>query len=217
MFANFTILCFQLLLLLYYQSQSLNTQHSKHALEVVSGRFCGSNEPPKVVISLNTSFKNQVFKRGASKTSPKPLLRSFWTARALQNEAQERSQTHSRTLILVLLVLLEAHSSLHDTPKGLENGCCSDFNRYSIVVTSIYVSLGNILLLNSNWGNLGGAIHSRPYFTFDHVSFTYNHVFTCNKWRPSSTKTTQNTPAWNASKSEYLLMSWPHATIRQFT
>ena len=36
-----------------------------------------SNEPPKVVISLMTSLKNQVFKQGASKTSPKPLLRSF--------------------------------------------------------------------------------------------------------------------------------------------
>ena len=144
-FANFTILCFSLLLL-YYHSQTLNTQHSKHALELVSGRFWGANAPPKVVILLRTSFKNPVFKQGASKTSPKPLLRSFWTARTLPHEVQERSQTHSRTLILVLLVLLEAHCSLHDTPKGLENEFCSDFNRCSIVFKLIYVSFGNIFL-----------------------------------------------------------------------
>ena len=162
--ANFTILRFSLVLL-HYQSQSLNTQRSKHALEVVSGRFWGCNEPPKVVISLNTSFKNQVFKRGASKTSPKPLLRSFWTARTLQNEAQERSQTHSRTLILVLLVLLEAHSSLQDTPKGLENGFCSDFDRYCIVFNLIYASFGSILL---SWIQIEVILEAQ--FTVVHTS-----------------------------------------------
>ena len=124
-----------------------------------------SNEPPKVVISLMTSFKNQVFKQGASKTSPKPLLRSFWTARTLQNEAQERSQTHSRTLILVLLVLLEAHSSLQDTPKGLENGFCSDFDRYCIVFKLIYGSFGSILL---SWIQIEVILEAQ--FTVVHTS-----------------------------------------------
>ena len=41
-------------------------------------RVSGPNEPPKVVISLRTSFKNRFYKHFASRTSSKPLLDHFW-------------------------------------------------------------------------------------------------------------------------------------------
>ena len=79
---NQVFYCLQYSLLLFprseYPDQSFNTDSSKHALWLVSGRFWGSNEPPKVVISLRTSFKNRFYKHFASRTSSKPLLDHFW-------------------------------------------------------------------------------------------------------------------------------------------
>ena len=52
----------------------------------VSSCLWGSHEPAKVVISLRTSFKNQVSKKCLCKTPFKALLRGFWTMLSPQND-----------------------------------------------------------------------------------------------------------------------------------
>ena len=52
----------------------------------VSSCLWGSHEPAKVVISLRTSFKNQVSRKCSCKTPFKALLRGFWTMLGPQND-----------------------------------------------------------------------------------------------------------------------------------
>ena len=92
--------------------------HGPRCKRAFWGTFWRSHKPPEVVISLEAAFKNTLFHQCTSKTSSKALLKCFWTAVNLPTEPQEGSQSQSRTLVLVLLKLLEEH----DTPEGLENG-----------------------------------------------------------------------------------------------
>ena len=88
------------------EEQSLNTYSSKHAVCLVSGKFWGANERLKVVISLETSFENQVFKKYTFETSSKTVWKAFQTVMNLQNEAQEGFQGEARTLDFTFLMLL---------------------------------------------------------------------------------------------------------------
>ena len=98
--------CLFLCIVFHDQDQSLNAQSSKHALCLVSSRFWGAKEHLKVVISLQTSVKNQVFKKCTFKTSSKALWKAFETVMSLQNEGQERPQGEPRTLYFTFLMLL---------------------------------------------------------------------------------------------------------------
>ena len=98
--------CLFLCIVFHDQDQSLNTQSSKHALCLVSSRFWGVHEPVKVVISLRTSFKNQLFQQCTFKTSSKALWKAFETVMSLQNKGQERPQGEPRTLYFTFLMLL---------------------------------------------------------------------------------------------------------------
>ena len=88
------------------EEKSLNTYSSKHALCLVSGRFWGANEHLKGVISLQTSFKNQVFKKCTFETCSKSVWKAFQAVMNLQNEAQEAFQGEARTLHFTFLMLL---------------------------------------------------------------------------------------------------------------
>ena len=98
--------CLFLCIVFHDQDQTLNTQSSKHALCLVSNRFSGTHEPLKVMISLGTSFKNQLFQQCTFKTSSKALWKAFETVMSLQNEGQERPQGEPRTLYFTFLMLL---------------------------------------------------------------------------------------------------------------
>jgi len=62
----------------YNWHQRLNTCVSKWTFWFVLDRYWGSNELPKLVISLRTSFKNHSFEQSAFATWSKPLLEHFW-------------------------------------------------------------------------------------------------------------------------------------------
>ena len=76
----------------YHEDKILHTCVSKSTMWEILGTYSGSNEPPKVVISLKTSFKNELFKQSASKTSSKPLLNRFWVVLSPQMRPPGGSQ-----------------------------------------------------------------------------------------------------------------------------
>ena len=64
----------------YCWKQSLAAWASKHEVGLARATFWGSRKPPKVVISLSTSYKNQVAEQSSTKIFRKGLFGSFWTA-----------------------------------------------------------------------------------------------------------------------------------------
>ena len=64
----------------YCWKQSLAAWASKHEVGLAWATFWGSRKPPKVVISLSTSYKNQVAEQSSTKIFRKGLFGSFWTA-----------------------------------------------------------------------------------------------------------------------------------------
>ena len=95
----------------YHEDKILHTCVSKSTMWEILGTYSGSNEPPKVVISLETSFKNELFKQSASKTSSKPLLNRFWVVLSPQMRPQEDTKGGPRTMVFVFLRLLNPSRS----------------------------------------------------------------------------------------------------------
>ena len=115
------------------EEQSLDTDTSDHAFWLATAWFWGSNGPPKVVISLNTSFKNQDSKQSATETSRKPPFGGFWIASSHPSDAHEGLHSHQLDWISAFSKLLDDWSSHHGTPKGPTDCFCFDFCKFGFL------------------------------------------------------------------------------------
>ena len=113
-----------------HEDKILNTCVSKSTMWKILGTYSGSNEPPKVVISLKTSFKNELFKQFASKTSAKPLLNRFWVVLSPQMRPPGGCQGGPRTMVFVFLRLLNPSRSQLGSGTPFQRPPGSIFDRF---------------------------------------------------------------------------------------